>query len=67
MVSGATLGKEFISDVSFRNPHMAYLANWPPLAILNNRCMRRGGGGGGHCASLQNCVNVSHSCKIVKL
>ena len=36
MVSGATLGKEFISDVSFRIPHMAYLANWPSLVILNN-------------------------------
>ena len=46
MVSGATLGKEFISDVSFRIPHMAYLANWPSLVILNNKCMRRGGGGG---------------------
>ena len=25
MVSGATLGKEFVSDVSFIIPHMAYL------------------------------------------
>ena len=50
MVFGVTLGKEFISDVSFRITHMAYLANWPPLAILNNRRIRRrrGGGGGGH-------------------
>ena len=27
MVSGVTLGKEFISDVSFIILHMAYLAN----------------------------------------
>ena len=54
-----------ISDDSFRIPHLAYLANWPPLAILNNRRMRRG-----HCdpppppkkkkkKKKKKCVNVS--------
>ena len=50
MGSGVTLGKEFISDVSFIILHNLWLTfnpNWPPLAILNNRRMRRGRGGGG--------------------
>ena len=46
MVSLATLGKEFISDVSLEFLIMAYLANWQLLAILNTKCMRRAVGGG---------------------
>ena len=69
MVSGATLGKEFISDVSFRIPHMAYLANWLSLVILNNKCMRRGGGGG--CPpplppKLCQCISFVQNREIVK-
>ena len=65
MVSGATLGKEFIFDVSFIIPHMAYLANWPSLAILNKRCMRRGGGGGALCPPPKLC-QFAQNREIVK-